>query len=195
VVFGRVERTPVRDLISAAMTLLFAGIGSAAIVAGVRKKAKRLDVALIRGLQVGVLKLDARDVIVGANDRAQEIFDVELPAFDTPKRRLARPLSSLIHNHVIELDSAGRLRAPVKVKDYGEIKKERDAGRSSSYYALVKRSRLLIRISGSTYMTPELDVHTFGTVETFIDDGHRTKALAAFERARRGRRPPGKSGA
>lgn len=132
--FGRVPRSPARDLISAAMTLLFSVIGSAAIVAGVRKKAKRLDVALIRGLQVGVLKLDDRDVVVGANDRAQEIFDVELPAFDTPKRRLARPLSSLIHDRVVVLDNAGRLRVPVKVKDYDEIKKERNAGRSSSYY-------------------------------------------------------------
>lgn len=57
----------------------------------------------------------------------------------------------------------------------------------------MKRSSLLIRISGSTYITPELEVQTFGTVETFIDEAHRTKVLAAFERARRGRRLAGKT--
>jgi len=182
VVFGRVQRSPARDLSSAVMTLMFAIIASGLILSGVRKKAKRLDVALIRSLQVGVVELDIRDTIVGANDRAQEIFGVELPAFDLPKRHSARPFGSLIHKTIVRLDDAGLLPpGPVTFSRYESLMLERAVGHSSSYYAITTLSKQIIRISGSTFVNPNMGVHTFGTIETFVDPTHRSMVLAAFE--------------
>jgi len=184
VVFGKVQRSPTRDIASAVMMMLFATIASGSIILGVRKKAKRLDVTLIRGLQVGVVELDIRDTIVGANDRAQEIFDTELPAFDMPKLRDARPFGSLIHDTIVLLDDAGLLPpGSVTFSRYESLKLERAIGHSSSYYAIARKSKQVIRISGSTFASPNMKLHTFGTVETFIDEAHKKRVLAAFEAA------------
>lgn len=182
VVFGKIKRSHTRDNVSVAMMMVFATIASGLIIAGVRKKAKRLDVALIRSLQVGVVELDIRDTIVGANDRAQEIFGVELPAFDLPDRRSERPFRSLIHPVIVRLDDAGQLSpGPVTFSRYESLMLERAVGHSSSYYAITTLSKQVIRISGSTFVNRNIEVHTFGTIETFVEPVHKDMVLAAFD--------------
>jgi hypothetical protein len=181
VVFVRVQRSHTHDYVSAVLMAVFAMIASGLIIAGVRKKAKRLDLALIRSLQVGVGELDIRDNIVGANDRAQEIFGVELPAFDLPERSKERPFGSLIHPIIVRLDDAGRLPpGPVTFSEYESLMLERAIGHSSSYYAITKLSEQVIRISGSTFVDRNIEVHTFGTIETFVDPVDRDRVIAAF---------------
>jgi PAS domain-containing protein len=179
VVFGRVQRSPIRDIASAIAMLIFAAIAAAAILRGVRRKARRMDFTLIRGLQVGVVELDAHDRIVGANDRAEEILGMELPSFGSPGEPVLFS-SRIIPGQIVLLDDAGLLPDDaVTFCHYDQIDKLRRAGDSSSYYAFTRASRRLIRISGSTFVSAQGQIHTFGTIDTYVDEAHRERVLAA----------------
>jgi len=178
-VFGRVRRSPTGDIASAIAMLVFAAIAAGVIIRGVRRKARRQDFTLIRGLQVGVVELNPQGVIVGANDRAEEILGMELPSFGGSGERVL--FSSRIDPaHVVMLDDAGLLpEGPVTFSRYERIDDLRRAGDSSSYYAFTRATDRLIRVSGSTFVSARRVLHTFGTIDTYIDEAHRQRVESA----------------
>ena len=189
VLFGRLVRSTVPDVAAAVVMMAFATTACALVVAGVRRKAQRLDMTLIRGLQVGVVEVDDRDEIIAANDRSEEIFGTQLPRFgDPPGVRDPRLFSNQIEREVVFLDDAGGLPdGVVRFSDYQEIKEQRRSGYTGSYYAFVKSTGQWIRVSGSTIVNPRRKHHTFGMLDTYIDEEHRARLIAA--RAKRGPLP------
>lgn len=178
VVFGRVRRSQTSAITSVFAMLMFAAIAAGVIVRGVRRKARRMEFPLIRGLQVGVVELDARDVIVGANDRAEEILGMELPSFGGSGGPV-RFSSRIDPARIVRLTDAGLLPdGPVTFcrYDHDEL---RCPGSSRTYYAFARATQRLIRISSSTFVNAHGVIHTFGTIDTYLDEVHQERVLAA----------------
>jgi hypothetical protein len=178
VVFGRQQRRPISDWRWYAAMLLCAAIGAAATLRGVRRKARRADFALIRGLQVGTFELDAQDVVLGANDRAQEILDAKLPRFGGARRPVLFA-SQIDVDHVVVFEDERLPEGGVEFCRYAQIAQLRGLGHSRSYYAFTRKSGWLIRISESTFVDSRRDTHTFGTIDTYIDRADRERIIAA----------------
>lgn len=178
VVFGRVRRSQTREITSVFAMLLFAAIAAGVIVRGVRRKGRRMEFPLIRGLQVGVVELDARDVIIGANDRAEEILGMELPSFGGSGDPV-RFSSRIEPARIVRLTDAGLLpEGPVTFcrYDHDEL---RCPGSSRTYYAFTRGTQRLMRISSSTFVNAHGEIHTFGTIDTYLDEAHEERVLAA----------------
>lgn len=181
IVFGRLTRSMTPDFGAVAIMTLFIAIACGLIVVGLRRKAKRLDVTLIRGLQVGVVEVDAKDEIIAANDRSEEILGTHLPRFgEASGVRDPRFFANQIEREVVFLDDAGGLPdGIVRFSQYQEIREQRRSGDTGSYYALTKNRGQWIRVSGSTIVKPQNQQHTFGMLDTYIDEAHLAKLIAA----------------
>lgn len=181
VLFGRLARSTDAALGATVVMTLFIVLACGVVAVGVQRKARRLDVTLIRGLQVGVVEVDEGDKIIAANDRAEEIFGYHLPRFGDPRGvRDARLFRNQIEPEVVFLDDAGQLpNGAIQFNQYQEIKEQRSSGYTGSYYAFVRNTGRWIRVSGSTIVKPRKQHHTFGMLDTYVDEQHLARLMAA----------------
>lgn len=141
---------------------------------------------LLRGLPVGVLRIDKYGRIIAANDRAEELLRRRLPRWGVTsivhhtarneERRRSKEQADTNHRTIIFrqllkdpdqlylLQSDGKLR---KIK-YEDIEKMRSRGMASEYYAEIHVKDLgaqWFRISGTPLIRPRRDRHLFGIFE------------------------------
>ncbi len=104
--------------------------------------------SVLRCLQVGVMKEDANDRIIDANDRAEEVLGVPLPKLGADvEPEHAWRFSTLIEPVIVEHLENEELRAAC-YEDV--IPKKRGAGSPSAYYARLRRGEGdWIRVIGS----------------------------------------------
>jgi len=187
VLFGRHARAAEADIGTTIMMALFVVLACLLVAVGVERKARRLDVTLIRGLPVGVVEVDETDKIIAANDRAEEIFGLQLPRFghpylddDASVRDQVWFVNQIEDDGVVFLDDAGRLPGgAIRFSPYQEIKAQRSAGYTGSYYAFARKTGQWIRVTGSTMLNPLKEHHTFGMIDTYIDEEHLERLIAA----------------
>ncbi|HZI08777.1 MAG TPA: hypothetical protein VE153_00230 [Myxococcus sp.] len=129
---------------------------------------RRMESALIRALQGGVIRCDEKNVVMGGNDRAEEILNAKLPRLgliDDPGSHTEMRLFNeyLALERVFIKDENGTF-SPTNFKT---IDTQREAGLSTIYWALVVSgtARRWIRVTGSPIITPNHKVHSFGLIE------------------------------
>jgi hypothetical protein len=148
--------------------------------------AKRRSEDLLRGLQVGLVKVNESDGIVGANARAESILDAKLPRFgmhvaDPELARGRRRFVELIDSD-LRTEPGSRDRFIVRKgaggfvrSSYSEMSRLRERGISSEYCVrIVKRdgSKAWVEIMGSPMLPSEFGLEegvqvpgTYGVVE------------------------------
>lgn len=137
-----------------------------------------------------------------ANDRAEELFDVELPGFDhapSPERRLKANelhLRDLVENAVFQIDAGAAMGTPSNDQLYlrrlEDIEAQRKRGEVSEYFVRrrvldpkVDPKRLWLKVIG----TPELRAggRSFATI-LVVHDAVVTALEAAYEQTKNGER-------
>jgi PAS domain-containing protein len=148
---------------------------------------RRRSEDLLRGLQVGLVKVNAQEAIVVANAKAEAILDVKLPRFGhrflNPELAPGRTkFTSLIDEtlslegavldfHVVTRDAGGSF----ELSSYRDMSRLRERGISSEYWARIRKrdgTASWIRVVGSPILPAtfglDADVHipgTYGVVE------------------------------
>lgn len=126
-------------------------------------------IAVLQGLQVGVIALDSNDLLQDANDHAERLFGRELPRHGTWKARWMDPIRfcpDLIGDRVVTIARDG---TPEKSVAYKSVREQRTFGESSRYYARLK-SGAWILLAGSPILPAPGDPETFGVVEAVSPD-------------------------
>jgi PAS domain-containing protein len=203
VAVGRTRRSHYRDIVSlvGSSGLLFAGL--VVLMLSYRRQLRRREAVVARGLPHGVLRLDDKRLILGANDRAQEIFDVELPGLGIDAVSDADPqaiwFDSLFAGercvlissddafgefagHSDKLDPQGFL-APGKCSD---VLDKIEHGYTLSFYA--RASARWVRIGASPIVMPDLRIGTVVMVSTRLEAAHHPY-LEAFDVSQAGGAP------
>jgi PAS domain-containing protein len=123
---------------------------------------KREQAALIRGLQLGVLRVDQFHNVIEANDRATAILKRDITRFGLGKRSTLPRSDLLFENSLRRRDSQGR----PEVLTIDEIDEQRQRGRSSTYWAKLKVAPggLWVQVHGSPIVASD-GVHSFALIE------------------------------
>jgi uncharacterized caspase-like protein len=195
VVIGRMRRSSYRDTVSLVGSSLFLLVGACVLMMSYRHQLRRREAVLARGLPHGVLRLDDRARILGANDRAQEIFDRTLPRLgidaitdDDPHAvsflvLFATERCVLVSNDDVRGEFAGQVD---KLDDGGFLAPGRTSeallrivrGHAVSFYA--RTSVRWVRVDGSPIVMPDLRVGMVVIVNTHLESAHRPH-LDAFK--------------
>ena len=158
--------------------LRIAGLGLCAITASSligwsrRGQEARRQLTLVRGLPMGVIRLDERGGLVGANDRAEEILRRRLPPLllgESPLNRITSDLDNF-SQVLVEPPLVGIWRDDhYEWRHYPYIDEQRAKGLASEYYVKItvgdNEKQQWIRILGSPIVSVDLQIHTFGLFE------------------------------
>ncbi|MFP2923833.1 hypothetical protein ACLESO_01195 [Pyxidicoccus sp. 3LG] len=137
-----------------------------------RGQEARRQVALVRGLPMGVMRLDERGGIVGANDRAEEILRRRLPPLllgESPLNRITSDLDNF-SQVLVEPPLVGIWRDDhYEWSHYSQIDAQRAKGLASEYYVKIiigdNEKKQWIRVLGSPIVSVDQQIHTFGLFE------------------------------
>lgn len=170
-------------------------IGVIVLIALMRLRQDReRESVLLRGLKLGVLRLDSNQVIVGANACAEALLNHKLPRLGLGGKLPWKPwgaknavkFTDFIKTDPIKGEQV-RIRERVKSPDgkfefkfkwssFGDILNLRRAGLTSEYWVKVspaERNPFWIRIIGSPLLCPDGSQDTFGTFECVTPDIER----------------------
>jgi PAS domain-containing protein len=137
-------------------------------------RARRRKLVLLSSIQSGVMRVDSGDVVVEANDRAQELLHVRLPRFGSlPTDEIpSRAFADLIDiRHMLQSNDEHGF----EFTDLATISRDRAAGRSTSYYARVqfRNEYSWLRFIGSPLRSPAGVIEAYGVVESVGRDRKR----------------------
>lgn len=182
VAIGRLRQSTRRDFAALGLSggCILAAIAILAL--GYRRKMRRREAYLARGLAYGLLRIGALDNIIGANDRAESVLNVRLPrlgiygAGGMPRNTFSGFIDYL---HCVVIPIAGALNQRCVV-NYDQIRRRSIDGLTTDFYAYLK-SRVWVRVSTRIVVLPDKQEDLFYALDTHICDGH-----AAFLRTLHG---------
>ncbi len=195
VIVGKIRRSHYRDVVSLLGSSGFLFVGLCVLMMSYRSQMRRREAVLARGLPQGVLRLDDKQRILGANDRAEEIFGCALPglgidaiADGDPQAIWFESLFASEHCVMISSDEVvGEFRGQTDKLDSqgflargkcGEVLERIEHGYTLSFYA--RTSERWVRINASPIVKPDLRIGTVVIVSTHLEAAHRPY-LSAFE--------------
>jgi PAS domain-containing protein len=197
VIVGKIRRSRYRDVVSLLGSSGFLFVGFCVLMMSYRSQMRRREAVLARGLPQGVLQLDDKQRILGANDRAEEIFGLALPglgidAIADGDRQAIWFESLFVREHCVMISSdevLGEFRGePDKLDTTGflapgrcsEVLERIEHGYTLSFYA--RTSARWVRINASPIVKPDLRIGIVVIVSTHLEAAHRPY-LGAFELA------------
>lgn len=133
---------------------------------------RRRDATLARGFQVGVLRLDNGDYIIGANDRAEEILGRHLPRLG-----IASPATRLMYmgerchfpGCIVDGLIVVRTADGYDARAYEQEQERRKRGVVSEYWTRITTPRTedyrWVRVIGSPIFKVDGTIETFGVIE------------------------------
>lgn len=141
-----------------------------------RRSARIADQAsILRGLMVGVMLVDEEERVLGANDRAEDLFDTSIPKYGTaaipggtdPKLTF----DTLIDERVAAYDDAGG--ETLVAKSYMDtIPRMRADGQPSTYFARARRTGVVLKVTAAPMLTASRQrrlTGSFGVLEPVED--------------------------
>jgi PAS domain-containing protein len=175
-------------LIAAALGIIGIAVGLTAISFGLSQAGQYREAeerrSLLRGLQVGVLRVDRRNVIVEANDRAEEILAFRLPKtapFHRAEQGDPIRFEQVIEDRVVipigpefeeraRVDVSGPLHEFVWGTYAHDVRQARSAGRITEYYARVKRNAKVVHVMGGPLYSEYDSVEGYSEAWGIIDE-------------------------
>lgn len=175
VVIGKFRTSVSRNYISLVLCMFTMMAAVTVLVLSFRRKLKRQQALLARGLHYGILEIeDGR--IIGANDRAEEILLTPLPRLGAgASRKLTKKTlgGMLEEGRCVLVPANGQLRES-DIRTYHSTIRDRDSdGLTSTFYAWVKQRRGWIKIVSTVILMPDDREHVLCTLDTNIDEAHR----------------------
>jgi hypothetical protein len=187
VAVGTIRRSRDRDVVSLLGSSIFLIVGLCVLMISYRRKMRRREVVLARGLPLGVLRLDHKKRILGANDRAEEIFDRDLPGLGIDAIPDNDPqavwIENLFRHEDCVLISSSETEAefasdPDKLDPDGflaqgtcaDVLERIGHGYAQSFYA--RTASRWVRIGASPIVMPDLTTGMVVTVSTQLGAGH-----------------------
>jgi len=175
IAIGKHHASKSRNYASLTLCTLTLLVGVSVLVLSFRRKLKRQQALLARGLHYGLLEIDDGRII-GANDRAEEILLTDLPrlgihASSTLKKKT---LSGMLEEErCVLVPASGQLRES-DIRTYDHTIKDRTSdGLTSTFYAWVKLRRSWVKIISTVILMPDSREHVLCTLDTNIDEAHR----------------------
>lgn len=174
VAIGRIRTAKSRNYVSLVLCVLMLLAGISVLASSFRRKLKRQQALLARGLPYGLLEIEDGKII-GANDRAEEILFTNLPRLGAlASQNLAKKtLSGMLDDRCVLIPASGQLRAD-SIRTYDTTIRDRTSdGLTSVFYAWVKLRRGWIKITSTVILKPDGSEHVFCALDTNIDEAHR----------------------
>lgn len=172
IVLARARDSRTRNYVSLLLSAAFLVFAVSILVLGFRRKLRRQQFQLARGLHYGLLQL-SDGKIVGASDRAEEILGTRLPRFgiDTERVQSAKTFAPMIHDVCVLLSSQGG--PPSEASYDGKIRDRAADGLTSVFYAWVKRTQMWIKVTSTVILLPNDAEHVLCALDTAIDPLHK----------------------
>jgi hypothetical protein len=174
VAIGRIRTSKSRNYVSLVLCVLMLLAGISVLASSFRRKLKRQQALLARGLPYGLLEIEDGKII-GANDRAEEILFTNLPRLGAlASQNLAKKtLSGMLDDRCVLIPASGQLRAD-SIRTYDTTIRDRTSdGLTSVFYAWVKLRRGWIKVTSTVILKPDGKEHVFCALDTNIDEAHR----------------------
>jgi PAS domain-containing protein len=158
------------------MMVLSMGLVVTLVLVSLRRRSLESEEGMLRNLQVGVIQVSGDDLILEANDRAEELVGYTLPPLGGGEKAVS--FSSLFHERTFKEDPRGRLRE----SSLREIREERLQGHSSRYFVKKREDGLgrprckWMHVYGSPWLLAgKSDARTFAVLSPA--SSHREGAL------------------
>jgi hypothetical protein len=175
IAIGRHHASKSRNYTSLALCTLMLLGGVTILVLSFRRKLKRQQALLARGLHYGVLEIEDGKII-GANDRAEEILLTDLPrlGIQSCDKLAKKTLSGMLEDErCVLVPTDGQLRES-DIRTYDHTIEDRTSdGLTSTFYAWVKLRRGWIKIISTVIWSPDDRERVLCTLDTHIDEAHR----------------------
>ncbi len=114
-----------------------------------RSSARRRDrIALLRGIQIGVVRLGGDDQVMEGNDRAEELFHKPLPKIGSDSTQLTR-ISDLINLDTVVLASSNSATLELMVHSYQEIRARGNRGEPYRFFARLAHGDTWVEFRGT----------------------------------------------
>lgn len=174
IAISKIRASKARNYTSLTLCALTLLAGVSVLVLSFRRKLKRQQALLARGLHYGLLEIeDGR--IIGANDRAEEILLTNLPrlGIHASARLTRKTLSGMLEDRCVLISENQQLRED-DIRTYDSTIRDRTSdGLTSIFYAWVKLRKSWIKITSTVIMMPSGNEHVFCALDTNIDEAHR----------------------